>query len=82
MSVVCVLCNILSFVSTMRVWAPCVVFSTCGALPHYAIVHSITCPLGVDYHTRWQGSQVRSAGWDHCTLHSPIHYCCKLGATL
>ena len=30
--------------------------------------------LIIDYHNRWQGSWVRSAGWDCCTPHSPVHY--------
>ena len=35
--------------------------------------------LIVDCHNRWQGSWVRSVGWDCCTLHSSIHYWCNNG---
>ena len=31
------------------------------------------CPLGVACHSKWQGSRVRSVGWDCCMLHSSIH---------
>ena len=41
MSVVCVLCNILSFASTARLGVR-VAFPTCGVHPHYAAVRSIT----------------------------------------
>ena len=40
LSVVCELCNFV-IASTVRVWAPCVAFPTCGAHPHWFAVRFV-----------------------------------------